>query len=431
MTAQITAPNLPVSMSSASQVPLRTPSRFPVRKAAAAFFRPTPSIVAGLLLLCATSPLWSQNEPMLDSRANAQESTPDIDPASAFALAQEHDNAGARSAALSTYRAITKQFPFTPQGANSQFRLAQIFEESGDLKRAFDEYQAFLTRYPDSRQFDAATEAQVRIANTFLEGKKVKVLGLPIGSGYETAAKMYTSILATAPFSPFAPMAQFNLGLAYEKQGRVSEAVDAYQTLLDRYPASSLADDALYQIGYVNMRLGFAGASQDLSALILARNTFEDFLFQYPDSEKVPQARENMALILGRESGDILSIAKFYDRSRNFRAAFIYYNDVIRRSPSSEDAELARVRIEELRNDYGDDELRTGTERAETGERVALRRRLQAQVETPALADYAGPPRNDIVPDELPVVRPRLRTQARDVSPLSNLPPIEPDLPNP
>lgn len=387
-------------------------------------------VVVGLFSAGEFSAL-AQNEPMLDSRDVAQESAPDLDPVAAFALAQERDNAGARASALGTYRAVAKQFPFTPQGANAQFRLAQIFEESGDLRRAFDEYQAFLTRYPDSRNFDAATEAQVRIANTYLEGKRVKFLGVPVAAGYDTAAKMYTSILATAPFSPFAPMAQFNLGLAYEKQGKVQEAVNAYQAVLDRYPASALADDALYQIGYVNMRVGFAGGSQDLSALILARNTFEDFLFQFPDSEKVPQARENMELILGRESGDILGVAKFYDRTRDYRAAFIYYNDVIRRNPSSPDAELARVRIEELRNDYGDDSLRAGTERAETGERVALRRRLQAQVESPSLADYAGPPRNEIVREELPVVRPRLRTQSRDVSPLSDLPPVEPELPNP
>jgi len=71
--------------------------------------------------------------------------------------------------------------------------------------------------------------------------------------------------------------------------------------------------------------------------------------------------------------------------------------------------------------------LRSGPERAETGEKVALRRRLQAQVETPALADFNGPSRRDIVPDELPIVtKPRLRTDMRDVQPL---PSIEPALP--
>ena len=81
----------------------------------------------------------------------------------------------------------------------------------------------------------------------------------------------------------------------------------------------------------------------------------------------------------------------------------------------------------------GDDELRAGPERAETGERAAMRRRLQNQVETSAMSNYAGPPVATIVPEELPPPRPRLRTSSRDVRPVGgepvNLPPVEPDLP--
>ena len=78
-------------------------------------------------------------------------------------------------------------------------------------------------------------------------------------------------------------------------------------------------------------------------------------------------------------------------------------------------------------DEVGDDALRTGPERAETGEKAALRRRLQAQIETSALADFNGPTRKDVVPDELPVVnKPKLRTEARDVRPL---PSVEPALP--
>jgi hypothetical protein len=85
--------------------------------------------------------------------------------------------------------------------------------------------------------------------------------------------------------------------------------------------------------------------------------------------------------------------------------------------------------VQELRSEAGDDALRTGPEKAETGEKAALRRRLQAQVETASLADFNGPPRRDIVPDELPVDnKPKLRTDSRDVAPM---PSIEPALPNP
>lgn len=365
-----------------------------------------------------------------NTRSTAAESAPE-DAGASFQAARSLDAAGSRAEALRQYRAVSKSHQFTPEGSNAQFRLAQIFEEAGELEKAFNEYSTFIKLYPDSKWFDQAIASQIKIANTYLDGKRVKFLGLPVSSGLDRASKMYEGILANAPFSPFAPMAQFNLGLSYEKQGKVQEAVRAYQALLDRYPASNLADDALYQMAYINMRAGFAGGSEDLSALILSKNTFEDFLFQFPDSEKVPQAEENLKKIAAREGGDLLQIARFYDRQRDYRAAFIYYNDVIRRSPSGQDAEIATIRINELRNDFGDDALRTGPERAETGEKVALRRRLQAQVETSELADFAGPSRAELDREELPVVRPRLRTNLRDVEPLpaTDLPPVEPELP--
>ncbi|MFM8717299.1 MAG: outer membrane protein assembly factor BamD, partial [Spartobacteria bacterium] len=226
-----------------------------------------------------------------------------------------------------------------------------------------------------------------------------------------------------------APIAQFNLGLTYERQNRVQEAAKAYQGVLDRYPNSSIADDAMYQIGYIYMRLGQTGKTKDLSALITAKNTFEDFLLQYPSSEKAAQAKDNVVSLGSKESGDLMSIAKFYDRFKNYRAAAIYYNDVIRRAPDSKEATAARDRVQEIRSEAGDDALRSGPEQTQTGETAALRRRLQAQVETSSLADFNGPPRQDIVPDELPVVSsPKLRTNSRDVAPM---PAVEPALPNP
>jgi outer membrane protein assembly factor BamD len=121
-----------------------------------------------------------------------------------------------------------------------------------------------------------------------------------------------------------------------------------------------------------------------------------------------------------------MRIAKFYEFSRDVKSSIIYYNDVIRRQPQTKEAERAKARIEELRSQYGDDVLRIGPETAENGEKAALRRRLQAQVETSSLSDYSGPPKRDIVPDELPAKSPQMRTNVDDVKPL---PAVEPGLP--
>lgn len=349
--------------------------------------------------------------------------------AEAFAAANDYFEAGQYTSALAAFRGFLKAYPASSLASKAQYRVAESLDAQGNSNKAFDAYQTLVSRYPDTPEFEQAVAQQVVIANQYLQGKRVDFLGMPILPGVERAQQMYEAILKNAPYSKHAPIAQFNLGLSLERQKSIPAARQAYQTVLDKYPNSDVADDALYQIAYIYMRTGLSGQSQDLSSLVLAKETFEDFLLQFPNSEKAPQARDNLAEIGGKESGDLMAIAKYYDWSKDYKAALIYYNDIVRKQPKSADAELAKSRIEELRATVGDDALRVGSERAESGEQLALRRRLQAQVETSSLADYSGPPKRDIVPDELPIVRqPRLRTNVRgDVRPLPA--PVEPILP--
>ena len=138
----------------------------------------------------------------------------------------------------------------------------------------------------------------------------------------------------------------------------------------------------------------------------------------------MPQARENMKLLEGGAKKSTLDVAKFYDKTKHYRAAVIYYNDVIKTSPDTEEANFAKARIEELRQKHGEDALKAGPERAETGQKVAARRRLQAKVDTVSRPDYVGPVVVMPKPDEVAPGRPRLRT-----SPLGPVPAVEPELP--
>jgi outer membrane protein assembly factor BamD len=350
-----------------------------------------------------------------------------------FQQAQDWEAAGDTKRAIASYRALIRTYPLAPSASAAQFRLGELYDSLGNSKRAFESYQKLLENYPQSREFDRAVEAQAAIADATMDARR-----------YDRAAEMYTSIVATAPFARFAPEMQFKLGQALESQKEYDKAIEAYQVVLDRYPTSSIAADALYQIGYVQFTEA-QGRSQDLSAAIDAKNTFEEFLMEFPKSEKAAQARENLDTMSGREAFDLLSIAKYYDRNSDYRAAVVYYSDLVRRQPGTPDADIATARIEEIRATVGEDELRAGGERAETGARAAMRRRLQNQVQTSSLSNYAGPPVSTIKPpEELPAPRPQLRTSARDVRPQTgpargpspadlpapDLPPVEPDLPS-
>ncbi len=339
----------------------------------------------------------------------------------------QDDQAGNFVQAIKEYRYIAKNYIFAHEAPEAQSLLAALYKRKGDLRRSFDALQVLITRYPETKKFDKSIANQIDIANFYLEKKGSFFTNL-LMSNFETAQHMYEKILASAPFGRYAPLVQFNLGLAYERQGRVQDAVQAYQTLIDKYPNSSVVNNAQYQIGYVHMRVGLGKNSQDLSALSNAQDQFQDYMLQHPDSEHNIQAQKNLTSIGEKESINIYNIARFYDHDRNYKAAYIYYNDVIRRQPASPEAALAKTRVEAIRGTVGDDALRAGPEKAETGKMAAKRRRLKAQVETQALSDYAGPQKQDIIPDELPVAKPQMRTGERNIQPLS---PLEPSLPRP
>jgi outer membrane protein assembly factor BamD len=375
------------------------------------------------------NPTESQEVPKRKDRPDriTQPLTSNTEAANLLKQAIRDEQSGNLAQAIKEYLYIAKNYIFANEAPEAQFFLAKLYKSKGELRRSFDAFQLLITRYPETKKFDESIAEQIRIANYYLEKKNNVFLNL-LMSNFETAQHMYEKILVTAPFGRYAPLVQFNLGLAYERLGRIQDAVQAYQTIIDKYPNSSVVNNAQYQIGYVHMRMGLNKNSQDLSALSQAQDQFQDYILQHAESEHITQVQKNLQTIGERVSINVYNIASFYDRNRDYPSAYIYYNDVIRLQPSSPQAALAKTRIEAIRSAIGDDALRAGPDKAETGKMAAMRRRMQAQVETQALSDYAGPSKKDIIPDELPVAKPQMRTGERDIQPLA---PPEPSLPHP
>jgi outer membrane protein assembly factor BamD len=336
---------------------------------------------------------------------------------------EDQESRGELRGAVTTYKQLLRRYPVSTLAPKAQFKVARILESTGEYDDAYDAYANYLTKYPRGDDFEISVESMFKIAKLFLEGEKRKVFGLRLASSMTRAQEMFEGIVKRAPFSRFAPLAQFNAGQAMEKQGKFSDAITAYTAVVTRYPNDPVADDAQYQIGFVQLRQ-YRDGSYDQGGAQKARDAFEDFINRFPDSEKVPQARENLKSLESGASRGTLDIAKFYDKTKRYKAAVVYYNDVIKFSPGTPEATLAKTRIEELRAKLGDDALRPGPERAETGAKAAERRRLQAKVETASRPDYAGPPVNLPRPDEVAPGRPRLRT-----APLGPIPAVEPELP--
>jgi len=329
--------------------------------------------------------------------------------------------------ALGAYRTLLRTWPKSGAAPKAQIKVAELYQELGDSEKAFEAYGKYLSSYPRGEDFDIAVESQFGLASSFLEGERRKVFGVKTFPSMQKAAEMFDKILKNAPYSKWAALSQYNIGRALEKQTEYERAILAYQKVVESYPADEIAADAQYQIGFIYYQLAKNG-SNDQGARNKAREAFEDFILKYPQSEKVTQANENIQSLSNTDTKKTLGVAQFYQKTGNPKAAVIYYEEVIQTAPGSEEAKVAQKALEHLRQTVGDDALRAGPERAETGAKAKERRRMQAQVETSSRPDFVGPPAPaPREPDEVAPAKPAFRTfpEAAEV-PEASLPEGEP-----
>lgn len=273
-----------------------------------------------------------------------------------FEKAQAAERNGNPKGAIKAYKAIVKKYPKDTLAAGACFRMGQLQEQTHQYILAAQSYAVLAERYQKSERFDEAVEALFRIGEMYLTGQKTKIFGIPIKSGMSQAVLIFSMIIKTAPYGKYTARAQFDLGRAHEKMGSHELAIADYQAVVEKFPNDPIAIDAQYQIGYIWSRASSSG-TYDPAAAKNAKTGFEDFLARYPNSEKSAQARENLKRMEHKQTSTAYDIAKFYDKQKQYRAAAIYYNEVIRQQPGSTEGERAKKRISELRAKVGDAKL--------------------------------------------------------------------------
>jgi len=285
-----------------------------------------------------------------------------------FQIGQTAEKEGNTKRAIKAYKSLVKRHPRDTLAAGALFRAAELQEQSHDYLRAAESFRQLVEKYPGSPHFDEAIEGQFRIGEVYLAGKKLRILGIPFASSLERAVAIFASVVRTAPYGKYTARAQFDIGLVREKQGANDAAIEAYQAVVDKFPNEPIAVDAQYQIGYIWFHASKTG-TKDIAAASKAKTAFQDFLFHYPNSEKAAQARADLGLLEQKQTSSSFEVAKFYDKQKYYRAAVIYYNEVIRQQPGSTESDRAKKRIDELRTKVGEAALQPAFTTGEAGKK--------------------------------------------------------------
>jgi len=238
------------------------------------------------------------------------------------------------------YAQIMRRWKNTEIAPQAKLRLGDCLVMREMDYKAYKEYSEFIEKYPRSNLFDLAIRREKKIADIFLHGKKASLLKMPLFKGYDNAIEIYKHILEHALFHPLADEIRFNIGQVYEQKQEWEEAIYSYQELADNHPASKYYPNAIFKIGYCYYKQSLP-ADYDPTAGKQARLYLQDFIYEFPNSSLVPEAKNLISLLREEEARGLMKVVHYYNRQQNPEAARIYLRHVINKFPDTKYAEEA------------------------------------------------------------------------------------------
>jgi outer membrane protein assembly factor BamD len=319
-----------------------------------------------------------------------------------LANARDAESRGKDGAAMDGYKKIVTLYPYTSAAPTAQFSIAAMLEKNRKFEKAFDAYQELITTYRQTPQFSEALDRQFAIAMQGRTTATRRILGIKIHLSSEDVVTMLNKVIANAPQGGHAAEAQFEIGRIHEEEKEPDQAIAAYRKVVENYPRSPLAADAQSKIGKTYLTKVEKG-NRDQSNVVKAREAVEETTLFGNAGTDIGGMK---GAIDDASAENSYNTGKFYQKSGNFKAAMIYYSDVLKH-PGAPHYEEVRDRVNDMSS--RDPKLMASVKNLSLDSRSLA---VPAVANTKGKAEYFGPPgpapklaavrrpemRNDIVP---------------------------------
>jgi len=231
------------------------------------------------------------------------------------------------SDAIREFRKLLKTYPKSFEASESQYYLGLIEEEQDNLYEAYLAYQRVIDKYPFSERIKEIVGKEYAIAEKFISGYKRKALGvtLPVEN---PAIEILNKVVENSTYGPLAAKAEYKLGLLLKGLQRYFEAEDAFNKVITNYPDSEWTEPAKFQVATCRAALS-RGPDYDQGSMQDAKQKFEEFVREHPDAVLSKDAEMNIGVLKEKEAAASYNIAVFYEKQKAYKAAKIYYENVI------------------------------------------------------------------------------------------------------
>ena len=169
---------------------------------------------------------------------------------------------------------IVREFPEHGLAPDSQFKLAQCYEESGEFEQGLEEYVTLAATYPKS---PLIANVMLRICDYFFYQTK----------NYPISANVAEKFIDRFEGHKWAPKMAFRIGQAYHKAEDYKKSAAAFDEFVKRFPDDELAALALF----------WSGESYRLDKNVpFAFRRFNRCRWDYPASDAAKSARGRLSL---------------------------------------------------------------------------------------------------------------------------------------
>jgi outer membrane protein assembly factor BamD len=259
---------------------------------------------------------------------------------------------GEQSDAVAKYRAIVRLYPASHSAPKAQLQIADLLAANLEHASAFAAYQELVDRFPASSLFTEALEGQNAIVQRILDrhrqAERKGAKPPPTLPDRAALVEMLRQILRNGRHASFSPELQYQAAVALDRTGESREAVAELWRFLTSYGDDPLADDAAFQIGFVDFRVA-RDNNRERSASERSARALEYFLETYPQSEKAPEAAHLLAVLKSWGVASLQQAARHYEKAGQPAAALKTYQEVLASTEEESAARELRERIESLK----------------------------------------------------------------------------------
>lgn len=240
-----------------------------------------------------------------------------------------------------------KSNPGHPQHDKALMLLSDACFEYGDRIRAYYFLEELMDKHPASPLFQRALQREYEIADAFLNGYKLKILGMRIQSANDQAIDILYRIQLRSPGSQLAERSLLRTADWYYADGQFDLAGDAYAAYVRQYPRSPLVPRVQLRGAFCSYAQ-FRGVKFDATPLLDARAQLVALVEDQPTlarEENIPDFINRIDRTFARK---LLVTADFYHRTNQPSAAAFYCATLIKVYPDTQEAASAQQMFDRL-----------------------------------------------------------------------------------